>query len=176
MTCCPDTLGPLIAKLLDCLSVALDECNAMTCRTHLASGTEPAWDNCCTCDIGSGQATVNVVQVSPDSTTTSGAITRCGHDFIATVNLSVMRCALTIADDGTPPDPEALTLEALQVLQDRKTMVQAVRCCFAGSEVAPVVDASDWEFGDWLPLGPQGGCVGGVQTITLRFSDPRCSP
>lgn len=175
MACCGDSLGPRLVKLLDCLTLALAECDAMACRVHLAAGTEPVWDACCTCEVGNGQATVNVVQVQPENVATGGGITRCGHDFLATIDISVMRCALVVGDDGSPPDPDALTMETLQVLQDRKTVVQAVRCCFAGEADEPHIAASDWEFGDWIPQGPQGGCVGGKQTILLRFSDPRCA-
>jgi hypothetical protein len=176
MACCPDKLFPQLQILLDYLLVALAECDRMVCRSSVNVESEVVWDNCCTCDLGAGvtgdgQAWVNVASIAALTTMTNGQITKCGNTYEATVTVGVVRCAATLADDGSPPDEDVLTAQAQNILQDRAITTRAIRC-----GLGSVIEPDDWTMGEWTVLGPNGGCVGGLQTFTLRFADAKCTP
>jgi hypothetical protein len=166
MTCCTgDRLGPLLEGLLAAVNSQLAECGVPVCRTFLSTAQQPPWDVCCACGDGVGQLWVSVDRVEPVLNAQNPA--KCGNIWEASVWIGILRCALTMDDNGDIPDADALSTEALEILADRLAIVQALRCVW---EVEP----DDWTMGVYQTLGPMGGCLGGRQNITLRFADPKC--
>lgn len=168
MATCTDRLGPILQDLLDCLTVTLTDCDAAACRYFLSSAPSPAWDDCCDCGDGEGQAWVALQSIAPGQN--GASVTPCGFEYIATVQVGVLRCAATLDDAGNAPSAETLTAEALSVWRDAALVRESVLCCF--EDLHP--DRGDYEMGSWAPFQPQGGCTGGAQTLTIRFTDCRC--
>lgn len=168
MTCCPDRLGPILERLLDCLSAALVDCNRPPCRVFLDVAKSPAWDECCDCTIGNGQAWVSVGEIRPMNTMLTGQMSKCNYEYEAIVEVGVLRCAVMPPEGDTMPDAIRITEQAREILQDRVAMVQAIQCCLD-------IERDNWDLGEWNSLGPMGGCVGGEQRVHIRFSDPACS-
>lgn len=167
-TCCDsDRLSGKLEGLLGCVQAALADCGVPVCRTFLSTSATPPWDVCCECDGGVGQLWVAVDRIEP--VISPNAPGMCGGTWEANVWVGILRCALTQQDNGSPPDPDSLTNEALSILQDRALIMQAIRCCY-GAENEP----HDWQIGEWQALGPMGGCLGGRQNMTIRFADMRC--
>jgi hypothetical protein len=177
VSCCNDKLFPKLQELLDYLILELAECDRMVCRSFITTAEEVPWDNCCTCDLGdgmegNGQAWVAVSTIEPLNTLTSGQTSVCGHKWLATVRVGIVRCARGVLDDnGNPPTEDAVTYDAQQVLLDRLVILNAIRCGFGS-----VVEPSDVTSQPWTALGPSGGCVGGVQQFLFLFGDPKCTP
>lgn len=165
-----ERLGPKLEALLGCAQSSFADCGVPVCRAFLSTAVQPPWDVCCECNSGVGQLWVSVDTVTPLLTPTQGAgPVKCASWFEANVYVGILRCALTVGDNGEIPDPDALSQEALEVLQDRLIIQNAVRCCYGAAN-----DPDDWTLGAWTSLGPQGGCVGGRLNLTLRFVDPKC--
>jgi hypothetical protein len=168
--CSGDRLGPKLEALLGCALSTLEECGVPVCRSFIAVGNNPPWDECCVCPTGVGQLWVSVGPINPVNVAPGGGTIKCSNIWEADVWIGVLRCAQTQDDLGNPPSGDALIEESLAVLADRLAIVQAVRCCYGESN-----DPDDWTLGVWQPLGPMGGCVGGRQNVTIRFADPKCS-
>lgn len=167
MACCNgDRLGPKLEALLGCVQAQLTECGISVCRTFISTASQPPWDVCCECNGGIGQLWVSVDRISPVLNASQPG--KCGNIWEASVWVGILRCALTVDSAGGVPDADALSEEALDVLGDRLAIVQAIRCCWD-------VEPDDWTMGQYQTLGPQGGCLGGRQNLTVRFADPKCS-
>lgn len=124
-------------------------------RSFVQVGGEVAWDNCC-----DGQLSVRVIVARPkypNGPTTA----KCGPIYWdLTVGISVLRCASTVNDKGTPPSPEKITEEAGLVFADM-TEVKDIFENYLGDRLR-VIDG-------WSPQGPNGGCAGGEWTLTMRI-------
>lgn len=164
MTCCPDALGPILNKLLDALAASMQQCGVNPCRLFLSTDVAVPWDVCCECSDGVGQAWVNVSTIQPLANNTQQG-TRCAPTFEATVKVGILRCALTQDDAGNAPDPMDLTEQALAILQDRVLIQTAIFQIWSYT-----IEPDDWTIGEWIGLGPQGGCVGGQVSLTIRFN------
>lgn len=161
--CCPDVLGPMLNRLLDCLTLSLQQCGTPACRVFLATDVVVPWDQCCDCGDGIGQAWVNVTHVSPILTSHYEGM-QCPPVFEAAVKVGIMRCALTQDEQGNAPDACDLTAQALAILQDRSVINAALFGCWSNT-----IEADEWTIGEWSSLGPSGGCVGGQVSLTIRF-------
>lgn len=159
-------------ELLSCLEEYLAEYSAEACRTFIAPGNPPAWDFCCDCGRGDGQAWVQVANVFPTDNfpaQQTGAM-RCPPSGLGvTFNVGVLRCAAVVDDNGRPPSSARLIADAKKVHRDRAIVSEAIRCCFLAD-----ADPGTYVIGEWTPLGPQGGCVGGQTGLTLAVNACRC--
>lgn len=169
--CCDkEYLGPILNRLLNAVEQALIDCGRPACRVFLDSSGAPAWDICCECGDGtSGQLWVSVYEINHLNTTNAGTM-RCISQFEAQVNVGLLRCAWVQDENGNPPDADAVSLQTLGVLRDRVLINQAIIC-----EFGQTLDVDQWTLGAWTSLGPEGGCVGGQVSLTIRFSDPMCA-
>lgn len=161
--CGTEALGPIVNRLLDCLASAMEDCSRPPCRIFLATTENVPWDECCDCGDGEGQAWVSVSEIRPQTVNS-----KCNAPYEASVQMGILRCALTMSDNGEAPDADALTAETLRILQDRMMMTRAVFFCFSDT-----IERDDWDLLNWNPLGPRGGCAGGVLELNIRFND-RC--
>lgn len=167
-----DPVGPRAAELLGCLIDLLDHYGAGVCRAFVHPGTTAPWDACgSTTDGAEGQAWVAVPRiypVAPFPTEDAGA-QRCHPvEYAANITAGVLRCAATVDDEGRAPAPADVSTDAAKVTRDAAIILEALLCCYLDDDADP----GTFRLGDWTPLGPDGGCVGGQWTATIRI--PAC--
>lgn len=168
-----DPTGHVLSTLLGHVIGRLDGGDASVCRSFVAPGTVAPWDTCCDCTGGEGQAWTlaeRVYPTQPFPQQDTGA-QRCRPvQYAAEVVVGVLRCAVTVDDHGNPPLAQAVTADADKVSRDRDLMLAALLCDWLGDDDDP----GTFRLGEWTPLGPQGGCVGGQWRATVALPALRC--
>lgn len=145
--------APLLIGLRDCLRDQLAATvNGRACRTMIVhSAGAPVMDGCaCECEDGQGDAWVRLVRLDPNDAT----LGTCDDSWQAVVELGVYRC-VPVSEDGGPLDEEQVTEPALEALSDMYALLRVYDCCAALRDTDKGVDY-------WLPVGPAGGCGGGI--------------
>lgn len=157
--------------LRNAVGTALTAAGRPVLRAFTAPGLSAAWDTCCQKGDGEGQASVAVERVYPTEDfpiEAAGLPMRCGPgEYAAVLAVEVMRCAHTVNDQGKPPTAEQVTGDADKVAADRQTVWDAILCDFLAD-----ADPGTWTLGAWEPLGPNGGCVGGLWRVTVAVDRP----
>lgn len=162
--------GALLAALLD----AYDDPRAGVegpCVAGLLSGAMLIADHCCAgyTEAGTaceGQLSVRVVNVFPTETfpaPRAGAVPVCGTSWAVELELAVLRCALGVDSDSVPARVPTMAEEmvvAERALADR-ALLTATALGFAADRDAAVA------LGHYVPMGPDGGCVGGAINVTF---------
>ena len=126
---------------------------------------EVAWDECC-----AGFAYVRLVRLFPaDGVVDAADQRRCRTGLAADMELAVLRCApmpTETLDAIAPPTAEEQTLAARVVAEDGIAMMATL-----GALAAAWADVRylDVVLGSWTPLGPTGGCMGGVVPFTVEL-------
>ncbi|CAM5476822.1 MULTISPECIES: hypothetical protein [Streptomyces] len=191
MALSPLAIDELAETVLACVCAALDEAateveghpGCPDCRRCVVPGL-PAWDGCedpCTGQAG-GQLSVNVTRVYPSTTTgfpqqdqTVRDARNCQPPPVTAVELviTVLRCAPGPTEEGCPPGCAELR-EAARILHvDSLTVYNALLCCLP--HTAPQGRRGRrFVLGQQRTVGPQGGCVGIEQTVTVAL--PPCQP
>lgn len=159
------------------------------CRSCVVAGT-PAADGCdATCaslpaDQYPGQLTVNVVrmytsdrQQFPREVQAVRDLKDCLGPPVTALELAVtlFRCAPMPSDEGCPPTCEELEASALQLHVDMLAVQQAVLCCYAATDTTRR-NGRRFVLGQSRTVGPQGGCVGLEQRVTVALDDALCCP
>ena len=120
------------------------------CAKLLHPGSVTTWDWCAPCDSDD----CGMLWVRVDSSFTyrsfpsAEAAVNCVLPTAYRLELGLLRCAPMPDEDGSPPDPDALTEASLQLLLDRRALLTAARDHPSRMLVA---------VSDWSALGPQGG-------------------
>lgn len=141
----------------------------------------PAFDSCtdpCGGDGAGGQLSVNIARWWPSTEfpTRDQAVrglTGCAPapTTAAEMVVTLLRCAPVVSERGCPPSCEELEAAARTVHVDAATVYSALQCCLpqtAGRRGRRFV------MGEGRILGPQGGCVGVEQRVTVAL--PGCAP
>lgn len=165
-----DTVWPKLLMLRDCLEGTLAANGAPTVRTFVAPAGPPPWDICCVAGRAEGQAWVQLSGTDPtnDFPRQTGPQRLGFGEWAVSVTLGIIRCAAVVDEQGNPPSVDALMANAEKVNRDRMLLQMAIECCFL-----PELDVEGgYIIGGWRPLGPNGGCVGGQQT--LQFVSEVC--
>jgi hypothetical protein len=176
-----DPVGPLVQALLACLCDQLPGTLAgpavMCCpRPGLSVPAELCCQDVVDGQTGEGHAWVRANRIYPTTTRfpqPQAEPLPCTSGWAAELAMGVWRCAAVVGDDGEPPSCEDITRDALVTLSDAAAMRAALACCFTGGPVGADNDRIVIA-GDWAPLGPNGGCVGGALTVTVQFYDCPC--
>lgn len=166
--CSRDLFTPVMSAVLDCCHQGLIDCDRDVGRAFLAAGAEVAHDNCC-----DGQLWVRLVDAFPSGRPFPSPDTSqpCGITILAArLLVGIVRCAATVDDNGTAPDPAELTAEATGMNRDASILLSAIQCC-----ALPGLSAQAVRIIRWTPTGPQGGCVGGEWEIIIGIDDCGCS-
>lgn len=183
----PLALHELTESVLACVCAALEATAAEVkgqpgcpCRACVVPGAA-AWDSCedpCTGEAG-GQLTVNVVRLWPTSNFPEedrGVRSRrdCKPADTTAVELLVtlLRCAPMPDAGGCPPSCEELDAAARIVHVDAATVMSALACCLP--HTAPGRYGRRFILGQQRIIGPEGGCVGVEQRVTVAL--PGCAP
>jgi len=160
-----DLIGPMMSAMLSHAAAAL---TPPVARVALYPGGSIAFDDCCT-----GQVWVRLISIAPATgqrTTSYTTILPCGVTmWIVEVGIGVLRCAATIDDFGRAPSPAALTADTLQMTQDQADLSMAIQC-----EMTQIPQLERLSPVSWLPLGPDGGCLGGEWRVTTLVDNCRC--
>lgn len=150
------------------------------CRTCVVPGL-PAWDSCDDpCGSGDGpggQLTVNLARLYPSSSfpvedREVRGVRGCTAPPITAAELiiTLLRCAPIPGEDGCPPDCTELT-EAARILHvDAVTVYNALLCCVP--ETGGGRRGRKFVLGAQRIIGPEGGCVGVEQRVTVAL--PGC--
>lgn len=157
----------LAEALTDCLCTILEaEAPVQCCCTQF--GEAVAWDSCNCRNGRDGQAWVRVASMFPTATFPqpyTGNPGPCGGNYdgwAVQLELGVLRCAPSPDSRGRLPSCEQNTAAARRALADAHIMRRAVMCCdWYGRDAKLIVGA-------WQPVGPDGGCHGGVLPVTVQ--------
>jgi hypothetical protein len=127
-----------------------------------------AWDGC-----ECGQVWVRLISIAPATgrrTSSFTSVLPCGVElWTVEVGIGVLRCAATLDDSGRAPSAAALTADTLQMTQDQANLSAAIQC-----EMSHIWQVDRLSPVSWLPLGPDGGCVGGEWRVTTLVDNCRC--
>ena len=83
----------------------------------------------------------------------------CGASIGLTLELGALRCIRIEASGDPLPAEEMLEATRLQTA-DMLALVRAVKCCAA-------LDGNQYILGQYTPIGPEGGVVGGVWSLSI---------
>lgn len=164
---------PLAREMLECLEQEIEKVpepplyvglRAGNVVAHLLSTTE---DECC-----SGLAWVRPATVFPSSavfpTQDAQPIKGGGvRAWAITLELGAVRCAPTPDADRIPTTEEWDAV--VQAVMDDAAALRRAVCCFIEADQRR---SGRVLVGSWLPLDVQGGCVGGIMTVTIQ--GPAC--
>lgn len=130
----------------------------MPCICTVLPGAVVPYDYC---EAG-GSAWSRVVGIVP-ITSDIGDYT-CATEYEVTIEVGILRCAPMLGANNELPSDAEQTAAAMQQYADMGLMHAALTCCTVPSRFdGPAV-------GSYVPLGPDGGCVGGSWTARWRFS------
>lgn len=162
----------LLVGLAACLCDALKEAAAKTgapepCFCGVLPGTAVAQDYCDEgyCEANNGMAWTRLVSITTEQvqTSPSGASgPSCATVYNITVEAGVLRSAPVFSDsEGEPPTVEAQLAASMQQQHDMGVVLSVLDCCDGLPEMLdrPII-------GEYLPIGPEGGCVGGAWSAT----------
>jgi len=164
---------PLAVRLRACVETGLAGALAGPPGTCcVVPGRDVALDDCC-----AGQAWVRILRVYgssmesfPDAARQPHDTDRCtGGRWAVEFGAGVVRCVPGLDGRGQPPTGAELEASAGQVADDASRIRRAVLCCFADGS-----DEGLW-VGDWLPVGPEGGCVGGELSVVVGVDGCECA-
>lgn len=159
-----------LTNLLEC---ALEQLETPVCRSFINPGANAPHDVCESVTDNEGVdfngqlwvADINSVAGWPSQTTLP--IT-CAVPYADQIEIGIVRCAQSVLDDvNLIPDADLLTADATQQQDDKDALKRAILCCWG-------VDGRDMLAPFWEPIEPQGGCVGGTWTITIRDASCVC--
>lgn len=83
----------------------------------------------------------------------------CATELEAQVEVGVIRKAPTIGSNGQLPTVEMQLAAARLQYADMAAMLRAIRCCFSTGKDTKVVT--------YMPIGPDGDCLGGRWLISI---------
>jgi hypothetical protein len=162
-------------QLLDCFRDELEAAPNVPGKICMRAGEVPfdaaVGDNdCCT-----GLAWVRVVRVYPSLAFPDEQTEpmECVSDsYGIDLEMGVVRCH-DVGTATTVTPCTSWTSEALQLDDDRAAMRRAI-CCFVDSTAAFPFGDNQFVFGEWAPVGPAGGCIGGTMVLTVQAQCGEC--
>lgn len=156
----PFEIASALATCL-CAQIATDGLPP-TCFCGVVPGAAATQDYMGTCDEDDpcGMAWVRIVTMYPSTIVGQQDMSfpNCSKGVGLDIEVGMMRC-MSVGDANGGPPSDAEMLEASMVAHtEALTMRKAIQCCPALQEVAVIL-------GQYLPMGPLGGVVGGAWTI-----------
>lgn len=92
----------------------------------------------------------------------------CSQPRAVLVQLGVARCSATMTDDGGPPNPDDVHMEAIRGLDDSARLDRAL--CAAADLLDEQGMISGWAADAAEPVGPEGGVITWVQQAAFRLA------
>lgn len=171
---------PITPSLFHDYASWLLECVCEALRTQASCGCPPcacvdvgliAFDHCC----DAGQLTVTLGPIRPYGAfpLPTDQPQTCQSPLAGLLTVTLLRCAPTMHDDGSPPTCAEKDASALMAYEDAYIIMDAVLCCSA----ALSEDSSNrFLVGDQNFVGPEGGCVGSTLSMWIELVDPFILP
>lgn len=173
-----------VCQALDVTAQQIPEQPGCPCRVCVVPG-QPAWDSCeDPCDGGDqagGQLSVSVVRMYPSALAVFPAedrqvlgVKNCTLPQLTAVEILVtlLRCAPGPSEDACPPSCEDLAKASAVLHTDMTTVYNALLCCFPTTSLRR--RGQLFTVGQQRTVGPQGGCVGLEQRITVALNPCKC--
>ena len=181
-------------NLLECVCAGLSRlptdvpglagCPCRSCVVPGAVAADGCDTDCATPPTGEypGQLSVSVIRLYSSDRATFPREAQTIHDGkqcvpppVTAVELAVTvyRCAPLPTDQGCPPTCEQLSDSAMQLHADMLAVQTAVLCCYSATDTTRR-NGRRFVLGQSRTLGPQGGCVGLEQRVTVALDD--CVP
>lgn len=150
----PSPLQTLMAELSVCVCNELTLASGPLCWCGIWPGDEVSWEGC-ECSDACGMGWVRLVGTFPYETFPVPSIgLNCRLPRAFAIEVGSLRCMPTMDDDGSIPEPDIVAEAAMREYADMEALYRALQCCPSESIAVE----------GWVPLGPQGGCVGGGWT------------
>lgn len=161
----PDLLYLTADEILSCVceALSLESVCGCPCRIYVSAGP-PAWDDCCEGQLTAWIENIFYHENFPARQTTPAI---CGSMLGGDLVIQLLRCAPTVADDGSPPPGPVLDESARLLYQDMYIALNAATCCLAEAR-----RHREYLIRDTRVIGPQGGCVGFELRLTIQLHDP----
>jgi hypothetical protein len=153
-------INAILADLATCLCAQiLTDGLPPVCFCGVVPGQDVALDYAGDCDDACGQAWVRLATAYPSVSVgqPSQIPNNCTVGIGVEIELGIVRC-LDVGDGQTPPDPVELTAAGVLQVADMMAMWRAVACCR---------QSKDFIIGQYAPIGPQGGLVGGTLPLGI---------
>jgi hypothetical protein len=154
-------LAKILGDLTDCLCGLLaTKGGGKTCWCGYLPGNDIAWDGCGECDEGGcGLGFITVNSVFPSSTLPNPDFgMTCNAPLAATLTVGALRC-IPIAEQEMPDELDVIEA-GLAIVADMAAIHEAIACCMG---------ANEYVIGQYVSLGPEGGCAGGQWTVTVAL-------
>lgn len=149
----PTSLGIALVDLADCVCAQLALTGAgPTCWCGLYPGALASWEYCgeCSGEV-CGMGWVRFAGAFPyDVFPVPSIDERCAKPVAWMIEVGAMRC-MPQPSDGSLPSPAEMSEVALGQMLDAQALYTAMKCC----------DTVEVAVAEYVPLGPEGGCVGG---------------
>lgn len=152
-----------LLALATCLCAEIEDhpVTPKVCFCGVVPGEEVSFDYSGDCETACGMAWVRLLGAYPsavigEATNVPG---NCGSMLGMDVEIGIIRCVQGMDEQGNPPSADALLESAMWQWEDMATIRRAVLCC-SGSK--------DFLLGAYVPIGPQGGLVGGAWTVSMH--------
>ena len=157
------TIAARLQELADCLcaQIAQDGLPDL-CFCGVVPGEAAAADYISDSCKHCAMAWVRLVSIYPSAGVGVADVTigNCSKELGYDVEIGVMRCYALGDAHGNPPAPADVREAAALAALDAESMFKAVACC-------PAISSKDYVMGNYQPLGPEGGVVGGVWTLSM---------
>lgn len=98
----------------------------------------------------------------------AGASTNCKGTKAVVIQVGVARCSVALDEHGEPPSRDVTEREALVLQDDADRLDQALCMAVTRGEDKDLI--SQAIINSWEPVGPEGGILTGVQTITIELA------
>lgn len=166
-----DPLANILADTVEALATCL--CAQLLaagtprlCFCGLVSGTEVPLDLATSagkCRNANGFAFIRLASTYPSTQVGVADLTpgNCAKSQGLDLEVGVFRCYPVMRDGSNPPPDKMLASTKLQYA-DEQTMRKAISCC-------GWLEPEDFVVGLYVPIGPEGGIVGGTIPISAQL-------
>lgn len=154
---------PRLTALSQCLCEALAAAGVTKpCFCGLVGGEGAPAElmlNCDESDCVVAWVRMGGVAVVPSNNGDATGFTPCTPQLVAACEIGIVRCFMPVAEDGSMSSPAEYLAAAQNQSDDMMLALKAVTCCLPSKR--------DINVAGWLPIGPEGGVLGGVWEFEL---------
>lgn len=165
------SVTPVAVDLLGCLQAEIAKVAKPPATVGLRTGAQvelllsTRYDECC-----AGTAWVRVSSVYPSAQFPSpdeGYVPCWPIQWAAVLEMGAVRCAPTPSADEIPSEDQWNNVST--AVQDDAAAMRRALCCWVDQQ-------GDRMFvpGPWVPQTTEGGCVGGIMTVTVQIGACDC--
>lgn len=160
----PNRVYDHLTSLAACLAQQIeDDGLPSVCWSGVIPGDGVVADYAGDCADACGMAWVRLTQMYPSQAVgvVDTTVGNCSASLGLDIEVGILRCMMVMEDGGPPPDSELAATADLQH-GDAMAIWRAINCCTA-------LPNKDFILGPYLPMGPQGGMVGGAYTLSTAL-------